>query len=254
MKEIVEVAVGLPVSKTFHYRVPEPMRESLQIGMRVLVPFKGRKVTGFTIDCLDHLPKTLLDEKLKEVDDLLDEVPLLDPKILRFYRWISEYYLYPLGEVIKTGLPPGLHLKSETFLNLTQEGIRRLAGGEVDPEQVRVFTEIERCGVVPLKKILKAFPGELSRAHLFSWKRQGLLETQANLRGKEVKPKLDRIIQWRGGELLKPLTKKREGILRLIEEKREISYSELGKTFKSPAQALQAFQKMGLISIVTREL
>ena len=122
MKEIVEVAVGLPVFKTFHYRIPEKMRDSLQIGMRVLVPFKGRKVTGFSIDLLDQPPKGV-EEKLREVEDLLDEAPLIDPHMLRFYRWISDYYLYPLGEVIKTGLPPGLQLKSELILSLTQNGI-----------------------------------------------------------------------------------------------------------------------------------
>ncbi len=67
MKEIVEVAVGLPVFKTFHYRIPEKMRDSLQVGMRVLVPFKERKVTGFTIDLLEHPPEGV-EEKLREVE------------------------------------------------------------------------------------------------------------------------------------------------------------------------------------------
>src|SRR4030043_1501123 len=102
MKEIVEVAVGLPVFKTFHYRIPEKMRGSLQIGMRVLIPFKGRKVTGFSIDLLDHPPNGL-EEKLLEVEDLLDKGPLIDPQMLRFCRWIADYYLHPLGEGMKTG-------------------------------------------------------------------------------------------------------------------------------------------------------
>jgi primosomal protein N' (replication factor Y) len=88
MKEIVEVAVGLPVSKTFHYRIPDKMKGSLQVGMRVLVPFKERKVTGFALDLLDHPPQGI-EEKLREVDDLLDDVPLIDPQMLRFCRWIS---------------------------------------------------------------------------------------------------------------------------------------------------------------------
>ncbi len=85
MKEIVEVAVGLPVSKTFHYRIPDKMKGSLQVGMRVLVPFKERKVTGFVLDLLDHPPQGI-EEKLREVDDLLDDVPLIDPQWLRFCR------------------------------------------------------------------------------------------------------------------------------------------------------------------------
>jgi primosomal protein N' len=99
MKEIVEVAVGLPVFKTFHYRIPEKMKGSLQPGMRVLVPFKGRKVTGFTLDLLDQPPKGV-EEKLRDVEDLLDEVPLIDSQTC-FYRWVSDYYIYPLGEVIR---------------------------------------------------------------------------------------------------------------------------------------------------------
>ena len=167
MKEIVEVAVGLPVFKTFHYRIPEKMRDFLQIGMRVIVPFKGRKVTGFSIDLLDQPPKGV-EEKLREVEALLDEAPLIDSQMLRFYRWISDYYLYPLGEVIKTGLPPGLQLKSELILSLTQNGMNSLNQGGLEPIQEKVFKEIGRCGKISLKKTLKLFIGEVSRSQLFS--------------------------------------------------------------------------------------
>ena len=199
MKEIVEVAVGLPVFKTFHYRIPEKMRDSLQIGMRVLVPFKGRKVTGFSIDLLEQPPKGV-EEKLREVEDLLDEAPLIDPPMLRFYRWISDYYLYPLGEVIKTGLPPGLQLKSELALSLTQSGMESLRQGGLEPIQEKVFKEIGRCGKVSLKKMLKHFLGEVSRSQLFSWKRKGLLNIDAGIEGKEVKPKFEKVVQYQGGE------------------------------------------------------
>jgi primosomal protein N' (replication factor Y) len=128
MKNIVEVAVGLPIPKTFHYLVPERLWGSIQVGMRLLVPFKGRKVTGFAIGLTDHPPGEM-EERLREVEDCLDEAPLIDLQMLRFYRWISDYYLYPLGEVIKTGLPPGLHLKSELALSLTPEGRNALLQG-----------------------------------------------------------------------------------------------------------------------------
>ncbi len=65
MKEVVEVAPGLPVFRTFCYRIPEPMKERLDLGMRVIVPFRGRKVTGFTVGLSERLPEDL-GEKLKE--------------------------------------------------------------------------------------------------------------------------------------------------------------------------------------------
>jgi primosomal protein N' (replication factor Y) len=253
MKEIVEVAVGLPVFKTFHYRIPEKMRDSLQLGMRVLVPFRGRRVTGFSIDLLEKPPKGI-EEKLREVEDLLDEAPLIDPPMLRFYRWISDYYLHPLGEVIKTGLPPGLQLKSELALSLTQSGMASLRQGGLEPIQEKVFKEMERCGKVSLKKMLKHFLGEVTRSQLFLWKRKGLLKMDAWIEGKEVKPKFEKVVQYQEGELTKPISKKQAEILAWVKEKEEISYSELSKRFKSPSKAIQSLQAKGLLSFSRREV
>ena len=253
MKEIVEVAVGLPVFKTFHYRIPEKLRDSLQIGMRVLVPFKGRKVTGFSIDLLEQPPKGV-EEKIREVEDLLDEAPLIDPPMLRFYHWISDYYLYPLGEVIKTGLPPGLQLKSELILSLTQEGMESLRQGGLEPIQEKAFKEIGRCGKVSLKKILKHFLGEGLKSQLFSWKRKGLLNIDAGIEGKEVKPKFEKVINYQGGEPNQLISKKQGEILKYVKEKGEISYSELSKRFKSPSKSIQSLQALGFLSLFRREV
>ncbi|OGP87527.1 MAG: primosomal protein N' [Deltaproteobacteria bacterium RBG_16_48_10] len=253
MKEVVEVAIGLPISRTFHYLIPERMRESIQVGMRVLVPFKGRKVTGVTIDLADRPPEGL-EEKLREVEDLLDEAPLIDSQMLRFYRWISDYYLYPLGEVIKTGLPPGLHLKSELLLSLTQDGITSFLQGKSDPLQEKVFREITRCERIPLKSILKVFSGEVSRLQVLAWKKKGLLRIDTGIRSKEVKPKFERVIQYQGKEGVKIRSKKQTELLKWLEERREVPYSELANKFKSPSKMVQSLRAAGLISIHSREV
>ncbi len=253
MKEIVEVAVGLPVSKTFHYLVPEKMRDSLKIGMRVLVPFKGRKVTGFAIDFHDFPPKGI-EEKLREIENILDEAPLIDLQMLRFYRWIADYYIYPLGEVIKTGLPPGLHLKSELILSLTQNGKEYLTRGSLDPIQVKVFKEIERCEKVSLKKILKIFPGEISKSQFSSWKRKGLLNIDAGIEDKEIKAKFEKVLIYQGGEPTQPISRKQSEILKWVRGERRGLHSEMNKRFKSPSKAIQSLQAKGLISIFNREV
>jgi primosomal protein N' (replication factor Y) len=253
MKDIVEVAVGLPVFKTFHYRIPEKMIGSLQIGMRVLVPFKGRKITGFSIDLQDQPPEGV-EERLREVEDLLDEAPLIDPSMLRFYRWISDYYLYPLGEVIKTGLPPGLQLKSELILSLTPAGMESLGKGRLEPIQEKVFKEIGRCGRVSLRRMLKPPLGEVSKSQLFAWKRKGLLNIDAGIEGKEVKPKFEKVVHYQGGESAQPISKKQAEILNWIKEKGDLSYSELSKRFKSPSKTIQSLQTKGLLSLSRREV
>ena len=143
--------------------------------------------------------------------------------MLRFHRWISDYYLYPLGEVIKTGLPPGLQLKSELMLTLTQDGIESLAQGGLEPVQEKVFKEIGRCGKVSLRKMLKHFLGEVSRPQLFSWKRKGFLRIDPGIEGKEVKPKFEKVVQYHGGESTQPVSKKQAEILNWVKEKGDIS-------------------------------
>lgn len=253
MKDIVEVAVGLPISKTFHYLIPESMRGSLQVGMRVLVPFKGRRVTGFCLNLLDQPPKGI-EGKLREVEDLLDEAPLIDPQMLRFYRWVSDYYLYPLGEVIKTGLPPGLHLKSELILSLTEEGRKSLNREGLNPVQERVLQMIERAGKISLKRMMTILPEEGLRSQIFSLKRKGFIRMESGIEDKEVKPKFEKVIRWQGKEGERTLTKKEDRILNWLKEKGECLYSELKKEFQSPLKQLQSLQERGLLGILQKEV
>jgi primosomal protein N' (replication factor Y) len=103
----IEVAIPLPVDRTFHYSVPETLRSSIQPGVRVLVPFGRRKLTGYVLGSV-----AAPSGELKDVIEILDSEPLFTTREIAFYRWIAAYYLYPLGEVIKTALPSGINVES----------------------------------------------------------------------------------------------------------------------------------------------
>ena len=156
--------------------------------------------------------------------------------------------------MIKTGLPPGLQLKSELILSLTQDGMESLAQGDLEPIQEKVFKEIGRCGKVSLRRMLKHPLGEVSRSQLFSWRRKGFLSIDPGIEGKEVKPKFERVVHYRGIEPAQPISKKQEEILSWIKEKGDISYSELSHRFKSPSKTIQSLQGKGLLSLSKREV
>src|SRR5215471_2907692 len=99
----VDIAMCLPLSRTFVYRVDEPV----EAGCRVLVPFRKREVEGFVVAGQEIAP-TVNVLRIKEV---IDSKPLLRPDIFKLCRWISEYYVSPLGEVLKGALPPGITAK-----------------------------------------------------------------------------------------------------------------------------------------------
>jgi primosomal protein N' (replication factor Y) len=99
-----EVAVCLPLTRTFVYEIPEPVG----IGCRVRVRFRATEVEGFVVGLPDSAPHGV---EIQTVQEVLDQASLLQPDVLELCRWISEYYLAPLGEVLKSALPPGISRK-----------------------------------------------------------------------------------------------------------------------------------------------
>ncbi len=106
---IIEVVVPLPFEKSFHYLVPPELIQQAQPGRRVFVPFGGRKLTAYVLGNVESSESS----GLKTVIDVLDDEPLWTDGELEFFRWVSSYYLYPLGEVFKTALPSGINIQSK---------------------------------------------------------------------------------------------------------------------------------------------
>jgi primosomal protein N' (replication factor Y) len=99
----VDIAVCLPLTRTFVYETDE----QVEIGCRVVVPFRRRDADGFVVGLRKDAP----DIQIHTVKAIVDSAPLLRPDIFKLCRWISEYYVSPLGEVLKAALPPGISTK-----------------------------------------------------------------------------------------------------------------------------------------------
>jgi len=99
---LIEVAVGAPVRGTFTYEVEDDAR--LAPGQRLLVPFGRRKAIGFHLGPATAVP----DGEVRFVDAILDDGPIFPPDVLQLIRFAADYYLYPLGEALRTALPPDL--------------------------------------------------------------------------------------------------------------------------------------------------
>ena len=99
-----DVAVPLPIDQTFTYAVQATIERRLSPGCRVLVPFGSRHVVGIAVRIHDEERQG----KVKRIQQVLDEKPLLSPRMLELARWMASYYLAPIGETIRVMLPPGL--------------------------------------------------------------------------------------------------------------------------------------------------
>ena len=119
--KLLDVALPIPLPRTFAYG----SETSLAPGTRVRVPFSGRKLIGWVVG--EAAPRELT--RLKHVERVLDDEPSVPHDVLELCRWIAEYYVTPLGMVLRGALPAALSdtartnapAKTRRVIRITQE-------------------------------------------------------------------------------------------------------------------------------------
>ena len=99
----VNVALNIPTAKLFTYEVPDAIQLKASIGKRVFVPLGRRKRTGFIVGISDFCNLA----EVKPICEILDEEALFDSDDLKFYSWIADYFIYPLGKTLAELIPSG---------------------------------------------------------------------------------------------------------------------------------------------------
>jgi primosomal protein N' (replication factor Y) len=120
---LVSVALPVPFQAPFTYRMPAG-RPAPERGVRVLVPFGGRRMIGVVTGAAPGEGG----RELKEVTEVLDEVPLVPPPLLDLAAWVADHYLAPPGECFRLVLPPAGVRASRAVVRLL-----RPAEGQDDP-------------------------------------------------------------------------------------------------------------------------
>ncbi len=113
---IAEVVVGLAIDKTFHYSIPPSLKEKISVGKRVWVPFGQKRLVGYVVGLPGVTSEAPGAYSLKDIEEVIDEKPILDDGMLKLTKWMSEYYLCSWGEAIENSLPATIR-KGKTKIN-----------------------------------------------------------------------------------------------------------------------------------------
>lgn len=115
-----DVILPLPLENSYTYSIPADLEAAVIPGCRVIVHFgKKRYYTAIVLDVHSRKPDSQYETK--EIYALLDATPVLRRPQLRFWKWITSYYLCKLGDVYKAALPSGLKLESETAVTYKED-------------------------------------------------------------------------------------------------------------------------------------
>jgi primosomal protein N' (replication factor Y) (superfamily II helicase) len=158
MPEFCDVALPVPLDMVFTYRIAAD--SAPVVGGRVLVPFRQQRMTGIVVELHDRKPAVAT----KNLLSALDSTPVLDDLLLRLGRWISHYYLAPLGEVFRTMLPLMAEFKRAVGYRITEPGhmALHLAGMSGSSARSRRTPE-EQAAEFRVLDHLSASDGELIR-------------------------------------------------------------------------------------------
>ena len=117
MPAFCEVALPVPLDRTFTYAVREGQQP--RRGARVIAPFRNEKLIGVVTALCADAPA---DFEARSIEAVLDEEPLLSDHLLDLAVWISQYYLAPLGEVLRGMLPLMAEVRHTVYYRITDLG------------------------------------------------------------------------------------------------------------------------------------
>ena len=128
MPAFCDVALPVPLDQTFTYAlVSGPDGVVPVVGARVLVPFSGQRLMGVVTRLHDDpLPAGI---EIKPVQQVLDETALLPGELMRLASWIAQYYVAPLGEVLRGMLPLAAEVKRHFVYRIAEQGRKVLYQG-----------------------------------------------------------------------------------------------------------------------------
>lgn len=246
----VEVILPLSLAKTFTYRVSEAEFHFVKNGMRVVVPFgKSKMYTALIIDKHQNEP-TLYEAK--EIDQILDEKPIVTQFQITHWQWIASYYMCAIGDVYRGAMPSALLLESETIISQKQSVT--IEEAELTDDEFLVYQALQHQSSLRIQDITAI----LNKKNVFPVI-QKLIDKQVLVLHEEVqelyKPKLVRYVRLHSkydlnsglGDLLESLksaTKQREIVLAYFQlsakDKQPISVKQLVETANSSSAILKA--------------
>ncbi len=123
-----EVAVPVAVHGSFTYSIPADLRDAVRLGSRVEVPLGTKRTTGFVIGLIDSADDP---EKLKPIRAVLDDdEPALTPEIIELCRWAADYYIAPIGEMLRVALPANMSARGRREVHLIADDPARTLEGD----------------------------------------------------------------------------------------------------------------------------
>ena len=155
-----EVAFPISSFQSFTYRIPRDLTNSIQVGSRVIAILGKRSVQGVIISLNT---KSNYKGDMKSISSLVDDNPVLTAELWELILWMSNYYVAPIGQVMKTVMPSRLSMQYSPPKNWYAKPTNVLNEIDIEvlmkraPKQYEILKEIRKttgiCRITSLKPL-----------------------------------------------------------------------------------------------------
>lgn len=149
MDYFLDVVLPIPLEKRFTYKITPEEAHFIKAGMRIAVPFGKSKIyTALAYQVHQDAPEAY---GPKEIFQILDETPLVNPTQLQHWEWLAKYYMCTLGEVVRSALPGAFLLESETLVLLNKEAA--VNEMELTDDEFLIFEALQHQSALKIQEI-----------------------------------------------------------------------------------------------------
>lgn len=258
-----EVVFALPFRKSFTYEIPSELKKFVKEGVRVVAPFGKRTLTGFVIKVTKT---TNVKESIKPIREVLDDEPIFNKTTLKFYEWLSEYYLCSLGEALKLLVPHGTEVESKRKIAIDKNYVVQLLQREEKKNTLRykILSELSTREQITFASLQKVVGKKNIYSQIRTLVEEGAVSVIDEIEGAKVKPKKLKYVRLskdvkeiysRLPELDRKSPKQVKLLLILIEAKgKSVPVAELLHKTETSKAALDSLAKKGFVEIFEKEV
>jgi primosomal protein N' (replication factor Y) len=150
---LIDVALGLPGLAVFQYSVPSSLEDKIEIGKRVFVFVRTRRMVGYVVGFSAEKAVS----EVKAIDSVIDDAPILSQHFLKLTSWMSEYYFCSWGQAIEAALPAPF--KKGRFLMKSRSGKTSDGVELVNPKDLELTAQQDAVYQKIHEKIASRVPG-----------------------------------------------------------------------------------------------
>lgn len=258
-----EVVFALPFRKSFTYEIPAELKKFVKEGVRVVAPFGKRTLTGFVVKVTKT---TQVKEEIKQIREVLDDEPIFNKSLLKFYEWIAEYYLCSLGEALKLLVPHGTEVESKRKISIDKQFVLQLLQKEKKNSTLRykILQELSTREQITFSALQKAVGKKNIYSLIRNLVEEGAVTIIDEIEGAKVKPKKVKYVRLAKDikelysklpELDRKSPKQVKLLLVLIEAKgKSVPVAELLHKTETSKAALDSLEKKGFVEIIEKEV